>query len=116
MAWRKLVSMATRNPTVLILNSAQSKYPLGSDPWVQATLRAIDSLSAGEVTMLCSVEPVMWDIVTWRAGRAGMDMKLLLPWHDCEVGRERYHNLLAFFGIGENGVERQQLGRERHLA
>ena len=94
--------MTRRNPTVLVLNSARSKYPLGSDQWIQETVRAIDSLSAGQVTMLTSVEPVMWDLVTYLAGRSGMNLKFLVPWHDCEKSRRRYSELLTSFGIGEN--------------
>ena len=65
---------------VLILNSAQSKYPVGNDQWVKGTIRAIQSLKANNIHshILCSTEPSPWNLVTYLAGKSSMKVKLII--------------------------------------
>lgn len=97
--------MTAHYPTALILNSAHSKYPCGNDPWVQATMRAVDALAAGDVTLLASTEPIMWDFAAWYGGTAGMNMKLLLPKSEKNNGGEHDAAPLKSLGIPQNCLD-----------
>ena len=64
---------------VAILNSRQSKTPLGSDPWVSQTLKAVNFAAGQDWTILSSVGMNTWELVTWAAGRSRAKLELILP-------------------------------------
>ncbi len=94
--------MVDKKPVVLILNSAQSKYPIGSDLWIQATMEAANTLSRQNVKMLCSTGPVMWDIVTFLAGKNGMEIILVVKAHDDKAGHMEFGRLLEEYNLDES--------------
>ncbi len=52
---------------VLILNSAQGKYPVAVDPWVVKTTEAVSVLASDGHTIIAGTQPIMWDFCAWRA-------------------------------------------------
>ena len=63
----------------LILNSAHSKYPLGKDSWIQATAKTVGEIACSTDTIICSHDPMPWSLVTYLAGRHGMNISLIIP-------------------------------------
>ncbi len=72
---------------ILILNSAQGKYPRGCDPWVRATVEAFTSLSCRECRFVTSADPVTWSLVTYLAAVARVPSLLVIPHADSDSGR-----------------------------
>jgi len=86
-------------PVVLILNSAQSKYPVGADPWIQATVGALDTLSARPVVVLSSTGPGMWDLVTALASARHIVLLVLITDDDSPRGRKEFNRIIGEFAI-----------------
>ena len=63
---------------ILILNSTHTKYPVGKEKWIQETIRAIRDLSA-DGRMICSLNPLQWDLATHCCSDAGCDVDMLIP-------------------------------------
>ncbi len=97
---------------VLILNSAHGKNPVGSEGWVQATLRAVRELTGPETVFLCSTEPVPWDLTAYLAGRSGARVELIVKEPDGEAGRLRFARLLDDFGFDPGLVVPRYLERD----
>ena len=91
--------MINRKPVVLILNSAHSKYPVGSDSWIQATVKAVNSLSGQPVKMLCSTEPDMWDIVTCLSANKGIEIILIVNACDDRAGHAEFKRLINEYAL-----------------
>ncbi len=66
-------------PYAAILNSRQSKTPVGRDAWVSATLRAVEDAVARGYTILSSTGMHSWNLITWATGHAGGRLKLIIP-------------------------------------
>lgn len=91
---------------VLVLNSAQGKYPLGSDRWVQATVRAVESLSHYDgVRLVCSADPHPWSLTTYLAGAHRIPILLVMTESEQEAGSHAVRNFIASHGLDESLVE-----------
>ena len=66
-------------PTAVILNSRQSKTPVGDDAWVVSTLAAVRHAVDSGLTLLSSVGLNTWELVTWGAGQYGGQLGLYIP-------------------------------------
>lgn len=64
---------------VAILNSRQSKTPVGNDPWVKATLSAVAHAAKSGWTIVSSYGLNTWELVTWAAGRHSANLILVCP-------------------------------------
>jgi len=84
---------------VLILNSAHSKYPRGSDDWIRATVEAVRSLRDSGETMLCSTDPSPWDLATYLAGNRKMNVTLIVKSGENETGFREFESLLDEFAL-----------------
>ncbi|MEA1996808.1 MAG: hypothetical protein U9N45_04190, partial [Gemmatimonadota bacterium] len=86
---------------VLLLNSACGKYPRGRDPWVRATVAALDTLaSRGDISLVSSLGLPSWELTTFLAGKLGTRLDLIVPGSEFEVpGSEEYNRLLEDFGL-----------------
>ena len=104
--------MINRKPVVLILNSAHSKYPAGSDSWIQATVKAVNSLSGQPVKMLCSTDPVMWDFVTYLAGKNSMEIILIVMACDDSSGYEEFSRLVEEYALDIRSTSPLYLGEQ----
>lgn len=62
----------------LILSSSQNKYILGSDKWVQMTVKAADALADSGRSLICSAEPSTWDITAYLSGKLGIKSKIII--------------------------------------
>jgi len=102
--------MIDKKPIVLILNSAHSKYPIGMDPWIQATEKAVHSLARQPVKILSSNEPVMWNIVTVLAGKNGMEIILIVKAQDDREGQNEFKRLIVEFALDKNRTSPLYLG------
>jgi len=102
--------MINKKPIVLILNSAHSKYPIGTDSWIQATEKAVHSLAGRPVKMLSSTEPVMWDIVTALSGKSGMEIILIVKALNNREGQKEFKRLIEEFALDKNHTSPLYLG------
>lgn len=64
---------------VAILNSRQSKTPVGNDPWVKATISAVAHAAKSGWTIVSSYGLNTWELVTWAAGRHSANLILVCP-------------------------------------
>lgn len=87
---------------VAILNSRQSKTPVGNDPWVKATLAAVGHAASHGWTVVSSFGLNTWELVTWAAGRCQAPLVLLYPEDFSPADRDQ---LLDRFGLSANLVE-----------
>ena len=67
-------------PYAAILNSRQSKTPVGDDPWVAATRQAVRHAVERNYTILGSVGLNTWELVTWAAGECGGRVLVYVPY------------------------------------
>ncbi|MHB9028175.1 MAG: hypothetical protein ACYC9O_05360, partial [Candidatus Latescibacterota bacterium] len=95
---------------ILILNSAHGKYPVGSEGWVQATVRAVRETASPEVTFLASTEPVPWDLAAWLAGRMGARIELIVKSPENDRGRGDFIRLCDDFGLDGARTQPRYLG------
>jgi hypothetical protein len=63
----------------VILNSRQSLYPCGADPWIGATARVIDDIAKKNLTLLASVGTPAWEIGLCLAGLKKLPIMLFVP-------------------------------------
>lgn len=77
---------------VAILNSRQSKTPVGDDPWVKATLSAVEYAATNNWSIVSSFGLNTWELVTWAAGRHRIPLALLYPDDLPEADRESILN------------------------
>ncbi len=104
--------MIVTKPAVLILNSAHSKYPLGSDTWIQATVKAVNGLSGQTLQMICSTEPVMWDIVTYLTVKNGIEIIVLVNACDDRTGHEQFNRLVREYALDIRRTSPLYLGKQ----
>ena len=95
---------------ILILNSAHGKYPVGSEGWVQATVRAVRETASPEVIFMVSTEPVPWDLTAFLAGRTDARIELMVKSPENDRGLADYIRLLDDFGLDGDRMRPQFLG------
>ncbi len=71
---------------ILLLNSAQGKYPRGNDPWVKATVKAMENLMDKSVRLLASIGLNTWELTAYLGGKLGLDLELIVPGGEDEEG------------------------------
>ncbi len=85
--------------SVLVLNSAHGKYPVGSEGWIQATLRTVHALASRGESFICSTEPMQWDLLTYLAGDCGAEIRLIVKTAETDRGWAEYSRLLEDFAL-----------------
>ncbi len=63
----------------LVLNSCQPKRPVGSNPWVRATLAAVDHAAARGDEVVTSVGMPSWELALWRSARRAVRVHVVCP-------------------------------------
>ncbi|HWO57562.1 MAG TPA: hypothetical protein VNN55_08345 [bacterium] len=87
---------------VAILNSRQSKTPVGDDPWVRQTCRAVQHTASQGGVVVSSVGLNTWELVTWLGGHLRAPLRLLVP--TTMRGEERT-GILRRFALDSSTVE-----------
>lgn len=67
------------SPKAAILNSRQSKFPLGSDRWVVSTGRAVASLHERDWALVTSLGLKTWELSLAFAARLGLPAIIIIP-------------------------------------
>jgi len=101
-----------RLKNVLLLNSAQGKYPRGADPWVKATLRAMESLAKKGVRVIASVGLSSWELTAFLAARLGMELSLIVPGREEGKGRDYFDRALSDLGLDREKTRPVFAGKE----
>ena len=83
----------------LILNSAHNKYPVGADPWVSGTVEAVGCLAEKGEPMLCSTDPVPWNLALFLAGRKTLDIGLIVKACEDDRGYHEYGLILDEYAL-----------------
>jgi hypothetical protein len=63
----------------LILNSRQSKTPVGADSWVRGTVEAVGWAVAKDYPVIASIGMNVWELVLWAVANAGGKAIVLFP-------------------------------------
>lgn len=72
-------SALTGHNPVLILNSRQSKNPVGAEDWIRVTVDAVrESIETGH-PVIASVGMNTWELILWAVGEYGGDAIVLCP-------------------------------------
>ena len=66
-------------PKAAVLNSRQSAFPVGADPWVGQTLRAIEYCAGQGKTIITSTGMKTWELVLALASRTGCPVGIISP-------------------------------------
>ena len=99
------------------MNSAHSKYPIGNDPWIQETVNAINCLAGSNHTVICSTDPVPWNLSTYIAGASGLSIKLIVRCPENEGGKKIFNDLLDDYNLDISKTKphfMQQLYGKKH--
>jgi len=89
----------------LILCSSQSKRLIGTDRWVQATIRAVDESVQQGHELVTSLGLLSWELALWRAAANGADVHLVCPLAG-GADRERLaEEVLAAFALRSERVD-----------
>lgn len=83
----------------LLLNSSHGRYVLGSDPWVRATLDALDKLDPVVHEIITSVGLANWELTACAAAAKGLRQRLVLPGRDNSAGHRYFARCLDEFGL-----------------
>jgi len=83
----------------LILNSTQSKHPVGHAYWVRATLRAVDETVRQGHELVASLGTIGWEVVLWRAGAQGASIHLVCPIERRTDRDERMSEIVGSFDL-----------------
>ncbi len=75
-------------PKAAILNSRQSKYPLGSDDWVSTTVEAVSHLVEHGYALVTSLGMNTWELALASAAR--LDMKVIIIVLGSDADRLRF--------------------------
>lgn len=63
----------------LIVSSTQPRQPVGSLPWVRASISAVHHLARDGHTLVTSIGTAPWDLVLCEAGSAGAPVHVIAP-------------------------------------
>lgn len=99
------------SPHVLILNSAQSKCPKGSDEWITATVEAVKTCAHRGDTIITGTAPLQWDFVSFLAGLYGARVRFIVNGCNDEKGRKDYERLIRDLGLARERTEAAFLGQ-----
>jgi hypothetical protein len=89
-------------PYVAILNSHQTKTPIGTDPWVQRTLEAVAYAASLGAPILTSIGLNTWELVLWAAGQRRCSIAVAVPTGLPDTERA---GLLRRFAVASKSVE-----------
>ncbi|MEW5701661.1 MAG: hypothetical protein AB1792_05470 [Candidatus Zixiibacteriota bacterium] len=73
---------------VAVLNSHQSKTPVGDELWVRQTIAAVDHAARQGWTIISSVDLNTWELVTWAAARVRASLEIVVPHPGDETARQ----------------------------
>lgn len=90
---------------VAILNSRQTKTPVGSDPWIQNTLAAVDHAVTQGWQIVSSIGLNTWELTTWATGVCGGHLFMVLPPTDSNQQVQAQRGILEDFALNPQGVE-----------
>lgn len=89
-------------PSAVILNSRQRKYPVGTDPWILSTTRAVAWCTMKEMTLLTGIGMNTWELSLWVAAELMGQLVILVgvPDHCGEsLIRERCDSVINDFKL-----------------
>lgn len=87
---------------VAILNSRQSKTPVGNDSWVRVTLAAVEHAARSGWIVVSSYGLNTWGLVTWAAGQRRVRLALVAPE---DITDEQRTDILSQFALCADMVE-----------
>jgi len=105
-----------RMNSAAVLNSRQSKFAIGNDPWVRATVDAVDYVRLCGLTLLTSVDMNTWELTLALAAERHMPVFVVIPFstNDNQAYADdlirRFHLARSHTGCGFMGYDR---GRSR---
>ena len=87
---------------VLILNSRQSKTPVGTDPWVRNTIDAVKFAADSGSPVIASIGMNTWELVLWAVGEFDSSVIILCPLKKSESADDIASAIADDFELGGN--------------
>ncbi len=95
----------TGNPSLLngdltlILNSRQTKTPVGSDGWVRNTIGAVRSAIDDGFPIIASIGMNTWELILWAVGEFGGRAVIIYPQSSSESPEQIVHSISTDFNL-----------------
>jgi hypothetical protein len=83
----------------VILNSHQTREPIGSDPWIQSSAQCLEELSRQGKGVISSLGLNTWEMVSWYAGQLEIPLLLLVHLPQKIDPETFYIQVLLNFGL-----------------
>lgn len=96
---------------ILLLNSAQGKYPRGDDTWVKATANALENLRDKSVRLLASVGLNVWELMSYLGSKLGLEIELIVPGTEDEEGWGSFSKALKALSLDKERTRPVFAGR-----
>jgi hypothetical protein len=109
----------------VILNSRQTKTPVGNDPWIKNSFHAVDDAVARGYTIITSLGMNTWEFLVWAAGYLGGNQIIVVPVDEKDDHHKLRDNTIEdfelsgdktafmFFKRAKKGVRGKSAWRER---
>ena len=82
-----------------ILNSRQTKKPLGSDQWIRATYQAVKEIVSNGTVVISSIGMNTWEFLVWAVSECGGEQIILIPVNDRDDEHEIRDGMLEDFEL-----------------
>ncbi|HDS00592.1 MAG TPA: hypothetical protein ENO07_01110, partial [candidate division Zixibacteria bacterium] len=83
----------------VILNSRQSKTPVGSDPWIQNSYKAVEDAISRGCAIVTSIGMNTWEFLVWAAGHLGGKQVIVAPLDEREDQEEIRRDIIEDFEL-----------------
>ncbi|NIP43606.1 MAG: hypothetical protein GWO41_12420 [candidate division Zixibacteria bacterium] len=83
----------------VILNSRQSKTPVGSDPWIQNSYKAVEDAISRGCAIVTSIGMNTWEFLVWAAGHLGGKQVIVAPLDEKEDQEETRRDIIEDFEL-----------------
>jgi hypothetical protein len=89
-------------PRTAIINSRQHRNPHADDPWLSATITALENAITSNSTIVSSVGMTTWEWVVWNTNRLGGYQIIVLPRGKISDFSNRVSNFIQEFDLAAN--------------
>ena len=89
-------------PRTAIINSRQHRNPHADDPWLSATITALENAITKNSTIVSSVGMTTWEWIVWNAHRLGGHQIIVIPRGKVSDFSNRVSNIIREFDLDVN--------------
>jgi hypothetical protein len=86
-------------PRITIINSRQHRNPHADDPWLAATVNAVDKAIAQSYTVVSSIDMITWEWILWNISRLKGYQLIIIPRGKVSHLPDRAHHIIHEFNL-----------------